>query len=82
MKEFIQYVANALVNDPQNIKILEKDTQNEIKIELHIPSKEIGKVIGKHGIMADSLRTICHFYSKKHYNKPTIFKMIEDHSQN
>ncbi len=77
MKEFINFVAKSFVNESDNMTLHEQETESEYKLELHLPPHEVGKVIGKNGIMADSLRTICQFQSSKILKKPISFRIIE-----
>lgn len=77
MQNFIAYVAKSLVNYPEHIRVVEIDNQNELQIELYVSSAEVGKIIGKNGIMADSFRTLINFYSTKVLKKPISFRIIE-----
>ena len=78
MKNFIEYVAKSLVTNPDHVIITEHQNENESFIELTAPQNELGKVIGKHGHMADALRTLSHFYAGKILKKPLTFRIVED----
>lgn len=77
MKHFIEFVAKSLLENPQDLSITETQENGENKIELFVSQTEIGKVIGKHGQMADALRTIVNFHSNKILKKPHTFRIIE-----
>lgn len=59
MKEFIEFIAKHLVDNPDAVRIEEVDEgENKIKFILHVDDKETGKVIGKMGRTAKSIRTL------------------------
>ncbi|HZS49106.1 MAG TPA: KH domain-containing protein [Blastocatellia bacterium] len=58
MKELIQQMVAALVDHPEAIKIREIQGEASIVFELQVGPGEMGKIIGKHGRTARSLRTI------------------------
>jgi predicted RNA-binding protein YlqC (UPF0109 family) len=59
MKEFIEFIAKHLVDNPEAVRIEEVDEgENRIKFILHVDDKETGKVIGKMGRTAKSIRTL------------------------
>ncbi len=59
MKEFIEFIAKHLVDNPDAVRIEEIDEgENKIKFILHVDDKETGKVIGKMGRTAKSIRTL------------------------
>jgi len=78
MENFIQFVTDSLLNHSKDVKIIEMQNKTGSKLELHIPISEAGKVIGKHGIMADSLRTITQFYGLKVLKKNLSFRIVEN----
>ena len=59
MREFIEFIAKHLVDNPDAVRIEEVDEgENKIKFILHVDDKETGKVIGKMGRTAKSIRTL------------------------
>lgn len=60
MKQFIQYVARALVAAPDEVEVLDggEDEEGRSVVELRVAIDDRGKVIGKKGRMAHSLRTL------------------------
>ena len=58
MKGFIEFIAKHLVNKPEAVRVVEKKEENEIEYELYVDESEIGKVIGKGGKTARSIRTL------------------------
>lgn len=56
--EFIEYLAKNLVEDPEHIQVdVEQDGQ-VVRIHLSVPEEEMGKVIGREGRIARSMRTL------------------------
>jgi predicted RNA-binding protein YlqC (UPF0109 family) len=59
MKEFIEYIAKHLVDYPDDVSVEEKhEEENKIILSLKVKPEEIGKVIGKQGKTAQSMRTL------------------------
>ena len=65
MKEIIEYLVRHLVDKPDEVKVKEVAGGHTVIYELHVGEGEIGKVIGKHGQTAQSLRTIISAISAK-----------------
>jgi len=58
MKELVELIAKALVNEPAAVVVNETGGENGSIIELKVAPGDLGKVIGKQGRTARSLRTI------------------------
>jgi uncharacterized protein len=58
LKQLVQTLAEALVDDPKSVDVAELEGDNNIILELRVAKNDIGKVIGKDGRTAQSLRTI------------------------
>jgi uncharacterized protein len=58
LKLLVQTLAEALVDDPASVDVAEIEGDNNIILELRVAKNDIGKVIGKDGRTAQSLRTI------------------------
>jgi predicted RNA-binding protein YlqC (UPF0109 family) len=58
LKQLVQTLAEALVDDPASVDVAELEGDNNIILELRVAKNDIGKVIGKDGRTAQSLRTI------------------------
>lgn len=65
MKELVEVVAKALVDNPDEVVVTEKmDGKNTI-IELHVAASDMGKVIGKQGRIAKAIRSVVKAASSK-----------------
>ena len=58
MKELVELIAKALVNEPGAVVVNEVGHENELVLELKVAPGDLGKVIGRQGRTARSLRTI------------------------
>ena len=58
MKKIIEVIAKALVSNPEQVVVTEKNDSNIIVYELSVASEDMGKVIGKQGRIAKALRTV------------------------
>ncbi len=58
MVELIDYLAKALVDNPEEVKVQERDEGDRIIIRLDVAEGDWGKVIGKGGRIATSMRSL------------------------
>jgi predicted RNA-binding protein YlqC (UPF0109 family) len=58
LKPLIERIAKALVDDPDGVEVTEIDNDKNTIVELRVAEGDIGKVIGKDGRTAQSIRTI------------------------
>ncbi|MCB5230189.1 MAG: KH domain-containing protein [Candidatus Cloacimonas sp.] len=65
MKEIIEFIVKALVDDPNQVEIKEILGDKVTLYELRVSKSDIGKVIGKRGRTASSIRTILNAVSTK-----------------
>ena len=66
MKEFIEYIAKNLVDDPNNVRVDETSEENKVVLKLHVAKNDLGKVIGKQGKTAKSMRVLLTAVAAKH----------------
>ena len=76
MKELIEIIAQALVDYPNEVQVSEVEGENSLVIELKVAKSDIGKVIGKQGRTAQSMRTILNAASRK-IKKNAVLEIIE-----
>ena len=58
MKELVEVIAKALVENPDEVVVTESVKDDEIVVELKVASSDMGKVIGKQGRIAKSIRSV------------------------
>jgi len=77
MKEFIEYIAKNLVDDPKSVRVDENADDNRVVLKLHVAKTDLGKVIGKQGKTAKSMRVLLTAVAAKH-NKSGQLEIDED----
>ena len=60
MKEFILFLVKHLVDNPDAVQVNEVDGERTVVYELRVGDGDMGKVIGKRGNTAKSIRTLLH----------------------
>ena len=58
MKELVEVIAKALVDNPSEVVVSENKDGRNIMIELHVAPSDMGKVIGKQGRIAKAIRSV------------------------
>ena len=58
MKELVEVIAKALVDNPDEVVVTEKTEGKNVTIELHVAQSDMGKVIGKQGRIAKAIRSV------------------------
>jgi predicted RNA-binding protein YlqC (UPF0109 family) len=76
MKELITYIAQALVDHPDQVVVSEVEGNQTSVLELKVAKEDLGKVIGKQGRTARAMRTILSAASAK-IKKRTVLEIIE-----
>ncbi len=76
MKDLINYIAQALVDHPEQVIVTEVEGDQTSVLELKVAKEDIGKVIGKQGRTARAMRTILSAASAK-IKKRTVLEIIE-----
>ena len=76
MQELISYIAQALVDHPDEVTVNEVDGNHTSVLELKVAKEDIGKVIGKQGRTARAMRTILGAASAK-LKRRTVLEIIE-----
>jgi uncharacterized protein len=76
LKELIEYMAKALVDNPDQVKVSEIEGEKTSVIELNVSKDDLGKVIGKQGRTARAMRTILSAASTK-VKKRAVLEIIE-----
>jgi len=59
-KEFVEYVAKALVDDPEQVQVEAAESGGTTTLRLKVAQTDLGRVIGKQGRTARAVRTLLH----------------------
>jgi hypothetical protein len=58
MKALIEFIAKSLVDDPTQVYVTERDQRKDINIQLSVAEEDMGRVIGRHGRVANAMRVL------------------------
>ncbi len=58
MKELVEVIAKALVDNPDEVVVTETEKGSDLLVELKVASSDMGKVIGKQGRIAKAIRSV------------------------
>lgn len=72
MKELVEVIAKALVDNPDEVVVSEKEEGRNVIIELHVAQSDMGKVIGKQGRIAKAIRSVVKAASSKENQKVDV----------
>jgi predicted RNA-binding protein YlqC (UPF0109 family) len=76
LKDLVQLIAEALVDQPDQVTVIEIEGEQTSVIELKVAKEDLGKVIGKQGRTARAIRTILSAASTK-LRKRCVLEIIE-----
>ena len=65
MKELVEVIAKALVENPDEVVVIESKEGRDTILELHVDPSDMGKVIGKQGRIAKAIRAVVKAASSK-----------------
>ena len=58
MKELIEYIATSIASYPDEVKVTEEQQDGRVILRLEVAPDDKGKVIGRHGRVAQSIRVL------------------------
>jgi predicted RNA-binding protein YlqC (UPF0109 family) len=76
LKALVEYMAKSLVDKPDEVEVNEVVGEQTTVVELKVSKEDLGKVIGKQGRTARSMRTILNAASTK-LNKRSVLEIVE-----
>lgn len=72
MKDLVEVIAKALVDNPDEVVVTEKEEGKHVTIELHVAPSDMGKVIGKQGRIAKAIRSVVKAAASKEDKKVIV----------
>ena len=72
MKEILQTIIESLVDDKTNISINEIAEEKSITYEVKVAENDMGKIIGKQGKIAQSIRTVMKAIASKEHKRVSV----------
>lgn len=58
MKDVLEYIARALVDDPEAVEVTAVEGERSLILQLRVAQDDMGKVIGKRGRIARAIRSV------------------------
>jgi predicted RNA-binding protein YlqC (UPF0109 family) len=58
MRELVEFLARALVEDPDSVQVAEVDENGDLVLEVTVGGDDLGRLIGKGGRVANAIRTV------------------------
>jgi predicted RNA-binding protein YlqC (UPF0109 family) len=77
MKELVVFLAKQLVNNPDAVQVTETQGDTASVLELRVAKEDLGRVIGKQGRTAKSIRTILNAVASR-TNRKVVLEIIEE----
>ncbi|HNY19491.1 MAG TPA: KH domain-containing protein [Flexilinea sp.] len=57
-KDLVEYIALSLVEDTNSVRVTQERSGNRVRLELHVAKEDMGRIIGKGGRVANSIRLL------------------------
>ncbi len=77
MKDLVEYLARALVSNPDAVVVNEVQGDTASVLELKVAREDLGRVIGKQGRTAKSIRTIVNAVASR-ADRKVVLEIVED----
>lgn len=58
MRELLEFIAKSMVSHPEAVEVTVTEKETVTMLQLHVAEDDMGKVIGKQGRIAKSIRTV------------------------
>jgi uncharacterized protein len=58
MRELVEFLARALVEDPDSVRVEEVEEDGDLVLEVSVGDDDLGRLIGKGGRVANAIRTV------------------------
>ena len=76
LRDLVEFMAKSLVDHPDQVEVNEIVGEQTTVVELKVAKEDLGKVIGKQGRTARSMRTILNAASTK-LHKRSVLEIVE-----
>ncbi len=77
MKDLVDYLAKSLVDNPDAVEVKETQGETASVLELRVAKEDLGRIIGKQGRTAKSIRTILNAAASR-VNRKVVLEIVED----
>jgi len=72
MKELIEFIAKSLVDHPEEVQVRQSGSGSRVRIELSVSKDDMGRVIGKSGKVANSIRALLRVAAEQEGKQATL----------
>jgi predicted RNA-binding protein YlqC (UPF0109 family) len=72
MKALIEFIAKSLVEHPEQVQVRESASGSRIRLELSVAREDMGRIIGKSGKVANSIRTLLRVAAERDGKQATL----------
>ena len=77
MKDLVSYLAKSLVNHPNEVEVKEIQGETAAILELRVAKEDLGRIIGKQGRTAKSIRTLLNAVASR-TNRKVVLEIVEE----
>jgi predicted RNA-binding protein YlqC (UPF0109 family) len=77
MKDLVLYLAKSLVNHPDDVEVKEIQGETAAILELRVAKEDLGRIIGKQGRTAKSIRTLLNAVASR-TNRKVVLEIVEE----
>ena len=77
MKELVQYLAKSLVSNPDAVEVTETQYNGASVLELKVAKEDLGRIIGKQGRTAKSIRALLNAAASRS-NRKVVLEIVEE----
>jgi uncharacterized protein len=77
MRELVEFLARALVEDPDSVQVEELEENGDLVLEISVGGDDLGRLIGKGGRVANAIRTVAKAASTR-AERRVLVEFVED----
>ena len=77
MRELVEFLARALVEDPDSVQVSEVEENGDLVLEVTVGGDDLGRLIGKGGRVANAIRTVAKAASTR-AERRVLVEFVED----
>jgi predicted RNA-binding protein YlqC (UPF0109 family) len=77
MRELVEFLARALVEDPDSVQVAEVEENGDLVLEITVGGDDLGRLIGKGGRVANAIRTVAKAASTR-AERRVLVEFVED----
>jgi uncharacterized protein len=77
MRELVEFLARALVEDPDSVQVEELEEHGDLVLEITVGGDDLGRLIGKGGRVANAIRTVAKAASAR-AERRVLVEFVED----